>query len=64
MAGSSSRLVGTPRRIRSRNPIPDERLKFLVAHAAELIYMAALDLLHVDRMSSPRFTTAVMAALN
>jgi len=37
----------------------------LTAHVAALIYMAAFDvLLHVNRMSSPRFTSAVMTALN
>ena len=48
MAGSSSRLVGAPRRVKSRNAIPDERLKLLVAHVAEFIYMGALDLLHIE----------------
>ena len=36
-----------PRRINFCNALPDERLKFLVGHTAELIYMCALDLLHV-----------------
>ena len=37
-----------PRCIKFRNAIPDERLKFLVGHTAELVYMCALDLLHVE----------------
>jgi len=48
MAESSSRLAGTPRRIKYRNVIPDERLELLVAHVAEFIYTGALDLLHVE----------------
>src|SRR5215471_12501034 len=36
------------RRIKFRNAIPDECLKFLVAHVGELVYMGALDLLHVE----------------
>ena len=37
-----------PRRINFCNALPDERLKFLVGHTAELVYMCALDLLHVE----------------
>ena len=36
-----------PRRINFCNALPDERVKFFVGHTAELIYMCALDLLHV-----------------
>ena len=37
-----------PRCIKFRDALPDERLKFLVGHAAELIYMRALGLFHVE----------------
>ena len=41
--------IGAPQRcIKFRDALPDERLKFLVGHAAELIYMRALDLFHVE----------------
>jgi len=37
-----------PQGINFRIAIPDERVKFLVGHTAELICMAALDLLHIE----------------
>jgi len=37
-----------PRRIKFRNALPDEGLKFLVAHVAELVYMGGFDLLDVE----------------
>jgi hypothetical protein len=43
-----STLSALPRRIKFRNALPDEGLKFLVGHVAELVYMGGFDLLDVE----------------
>ena len=59
-----------PRHIKFRNALPDEGLKFLVAHLAELVYMGEFDPLVrpcriFDRRShNPRFAGRIEAEQN